>query len=187
MSYQLTEKIYYSKQGDFSFIHRFMDEYLKKALKNKQDDYNGVVVILKDKAGAKICDLNGSCHHYHSHINIVHFLKGGRDFYTPEEATLDSPVCPDENYELMNHGVEVRFVSRVKSFEVTMMAVSTELNDFQKNCLNQIIDITREIREEGIYPKVNIGIFYGTKDDYGPLTDERIETIKNIIETGRRR
>ena len=187
MSYQLTEKIYYSKDDNISFLDSFMNDFIKRAKQCKRDDFNGVIAILEDKAGAKVCDNDGENHHYHSHMNVVHFLNGGTNFYTPEEATLNSSICSAENNELMNHGVEIRFVSRTKNFEVTIMAIATVLNEYQKKCLNKIIDLTKEVRDECLYPKVNIGIFYGAKDDYGVLTDERIDNIRQIIESGRRR
>ena len=187
MSYELTEKIYYSKNDDFSFLDSFMEEVISRRKMNEEGGLQAGIVILKDRVGAKVCDDDGLASHQQSFINVIRFLKGEMNFVSPREVSFYLFTREDQN-EMVLNGIEVRIISNLEEIQFLIFAHMNMFNEYQIQCLNTIIEIVKKIQEQNIYQSVNIGI--STEEiskEYGVFTDEFLQKWNRFMEQNKSR
>ena len=189
--YQLTERIFSASSADGRVflkeqLQAFFQEVVDRRVSNEEGGLQASILVLPEKVGAKVCEGNGLSSHHHSHINLLRFLNGRKEFLTPYEMSKISLYREDQE-EMIRTAVEGRILSNTEEMGLVLFSNKDTLTDFQKEVIEVLVELCQEIQNQNIYQSVKLGI--STEEfsrEFDELTDDTISDIQENFQESKK-
>lgn len=162
---KLEEKIYMLKDyNDNEQIIEQLQEFFQELIERKRNDpieggLQATLIICKDKMAAKVNEKDGMETHLVNEINLIRYLNNNYHFITEKAIG---------KFLLYMHDIEIissqAIVFRILDGESKLMLAITSNKEieteFEKIILKNILNICKNIKEQKIYEKLEIGIHF---------------------------
>lgn len=143
------EEIYSAKSSDNpDKINESITNFFTEMMKRKRDDsYEGGLqlsaVIFKDCYAAKINEENGTAPHLSTHVNLVRYLNGEKEFFTIH-GTRRFKLIHNDMAKLLEEGIEIRMICSTDEFTIIINSENDINSEFEYNIIKSFVKCAYE-------------------------------------------
>ena len=185
---KLVEKVYsstaqQSNENAQEQISSFIEELHTR---RRSDPYEGglqaEMVVMPDAFAAKVNENNGYDYHKITGVNLLRYIKKEDKYYSKEAVNAYGLLYYEAN-EILNNGIEIRFLDGKNTIMVAIMSNKEIKSQFQLDILKFLIDNLRKCQSKRLYTHVKVGLMISTTMiDTADIKEQMYQKLVNALE-----